>query len=141
MTGTMKTLSRIVREELDIKLRSLNTLQNQRDAMLLQRQKLRDALQEEESYAAGSGEVSYTFQNYVAYVKKRDLRIGKSLAELDKQISVLYEAITSQFAELKRYELLDAARARREEEEEKAAEQKELDEIALMGHQRKETPQ
>lgn len=134
----LTVLIRLHKHALDEKRRALFALY----AALAAQEKARHALEEEfarEKKAADDMRgVHFTFAEYVRAVQRTRAHIEKKEAALHKQIEAAKDSLLETFAELKKFEMAAAERARLEEEERRIKEGMAMDDIGLETFRRRE---
>lgn len=127
----LDSVIRLHRWRLDEKRRALAELKALADRLTGEASRLEQELQEEQDTARASTEAGYTYGNYAVEVIARRRRLADSLAQVEARILEATEEIAAAFQELKRFELAQEGRMRRDHERRKRAEASRLDEIGL----------
>ncbi|MCD6035790.1 MAG: hypothetical protein K0R63_1531 [Rickettsiales bacterium] len=128
-TRTLKSLVKLHRRLLDQKRQAMAVLQGKREAFVAQRTKLQEELENERRLAETSPDLQYTFGAYAHRNHLRQQEIVLHIAECDKAIETLAEAIREAFQETKTYEIMHERALDEEEKRLAKREQDELDEI------------
>ncbi|MEK9673846.1 MAG: flagellar FliJ family protein [Rhodospirillaceae bacterium] len=101
---------------------------------------LKKELQKEMALAASNPSgVGMTFGHYYTMVRRRREQIERSITQKEAEIRDARDILGRAYIELKKYEIAQDVRKKREEEEARRAEQKELDEIGLQLYRRKKS--
>jgi flagellar export protein FliJ len=135
----LSSLIRLHKHELDEKRRVLGELYSALALLERERREIDRALQREKEAVDASGDVHFTFAQYVEKVKKQKEDLARAEAALEKQVEEAKDSLMETFSELKKYEMTEAERKRLEEEERRFREAKTLDDIGLEGFRRKES--
>ncbi|MGQ9368848.1 flagellar FliJ family protein [Azospirillum sp. A39] len=136
--NSLKTVIRLHKWQLDEKRRALADLQNLGDRLRSEAEKLEQEILHEQETALANGEVAFGYANFARAARDRRHRLADSIREVERQITVATEAMAEAFQELKRYELAEEERLRREKEKLKRREAALLDETALIGFRRRQ---
>ncbi|TVQ81708.1 MAG: hypothetical protein EA357_11780 [Micavibrio sp.] len=130
--GSLDTLIRISKHELDEKRRALKELYDTLNAYEDAKQALKDGIAREQK--ALDGQEWNAHLTYAAFHRKSEKEIAelsKKIATVEKEIFVLRDEMLEVFGEMKRYDIANELRRRIEDEARRLAETKTLDEIAL----------
>lgn len=136
----MKGLAALIRLHtwrLDEKRRELADLQRLEDQFLEDGRRLDAEVAAEQEFAKTSDTGSFSYGGFAVGVIERRKRIEASIAEVRRRIDDKRAEVAEAFQELKRYEITQAERLKRERAEADRRTQAELDEISLMQHQRR----
>lgn len=140
MAGSdLTVLIRMHRHELDERRRALSELY---DAMTALEREVRALDQEvalETAAADASGIVNFTYAQYAESARQKKKALLQGMADLEKQIEAAKDRLVETFAEVKKYEMAQAQREKREAAAAAARETKTLDEIGLENFRRKES--
>jgi flagellar export protein FliJ len=134
----LDTLIRLHRWQLDEKRRALADLQALADRLTDETARLDEEVAAESAFAAASAVPPPTFPAYLEASKVRRERLAESLAQAHRRMAAVGEEIAEAYQELKKYELAQAGRERRAEQRAKRAETAAYDEIAAIGHMRRQ---
>jgi len=133
--GSLNTLARMHRWELDQLRRHAGELQRQRLALIARDHALSAELERERQIAAEAMEFN-NFGVFAQGVKAQRARLAQAVADLDRQLDALQEQITAAYQEMKRYETLEERQRERVRQSAIQREQAQLDEIGLNVHRR-----
>ncbi len=97
----------------------------------------RELIDEQRIAGTAPEEAGLLYGNYAKAVIARRQRIAESVADAESKAAVAREAVREAYRELKKYQVAQAARDRRQAEEEGRREQIFLDEIGIQGHRRR----
>jgi flagellar protein FliJ len=123
--------------QLDEKKRALAELQDQRAAIDVALRKLEEEVVAEKKAASELEGVAYGIDAYLKATKKRRVMMESIARSLDHRIEKALEDIRQGFQELKKYELAQQERDRKEAAEAARREAIDMDEIAQNGFQRR----
>jgi flagellar protein FliJ len=140
MSSGLHTLIRLHKWRLDEKRRALAELQALADKLAQDTARLEREILAEQEIARTSPEASFGYGNFAKQAIERRRRLAESLAQVEHQISEATEEMAEAFQELKRYELAQEGRDRRDEAKRKTRENAALDEVALSGFTRRREP-
>lgn len=135
---SLKTIIRLQKLQLDEKRRVLAELQNLEDRLKAEIQRVKDEIAREQATAREDFSVSFTYANFAQAALERGRKLGESLAQVEAQISVATDQMAEAFQELKRFELAEEERLKREKEKQKRKDAIMLDETALVGFRRRQ---
>jgi len=135
---SLKTIIRLQKLQLDEKRRVLAELQNLGDRLKAEIERLKEEIVREQATAREDFAVSYTYANFAQAALERGRRLGESLAQVEVQISVATDQMAEAYQELKRFELAEEERLKREKEKQKRKDAIMLDETALVGFRRRQ---
>ena len=138
MRGTLGTLIRLHEWTVDEKRRALGVHLGELGALEDAARGLEAELVAEQRAAAAEPELAgfgYGFYA-VAVIHRRD-RLADSIVRAEALIAAARDELHDAFQELKKFEITDASRRRREADDADRLERIELDEIALQGFRRK----
>jgi len=135
---SLKTIIRLQKLQLDEKRRILAELQNLGDRLKAEIERLKEEIAHEQATAREDFAVSFTYANFAQAALERGRRLGESLAQVEAQISVATDQMAEAFQELKRFELAEEERLKREREKQKRKDAIMLDETALVGFRRRQ---
>ena len=136
--SSLKTIIRLQKWKLDEKRRALAELQNLADRLQAEIDRLKEEIAAERETARGNVEYSFTYSNYIQAAMERGKRLTQSMGQVEGQIAVATDEMAEAFQELKRYELAEEERLKREKEKLKRKEANMLDETALVGFRRRQ---
>lgn len=134
----LDSIIRLHRWQLDEKRRRLVELQAMADDTRRRIAALDREIREEAKSADAAGGEAYpgSWQAYARTMRERRENLEVTLCTIESQVGEINEAIAEAFQELKKFELISEARARRVRETAARREQFALDEIALTGFRR-----
>ena len=133
----LNTLIRLSRWKLDEKRRALGELQALAERLAGEIARLESEVQAEQQAARCSAEVGFAYANFARQAIDRRRRIEQSIAEVSRQIEAATAEMAEAFQELKRFELTQEGRDRREQARLRQRESAALDEMALTGYRRR----
>lgn len=133
----LKTLIRLHRWKLDERRRELAELQALADRLAEERRRLEEEVLAEQAAARASGDAAFGYGNYARGVIDRRRRLEESIAQVERQIAAATEEMAEAFQELKRHEIAQEGRDRREMEKLRRRENAMLDEVAITGFARR----
>lgn len=137
MSSGLHTLIRLHKWRLDEKRRALAGLQALADKLAQDTARLEREILAEQEIARSSPEASFGYGNFAKQAIERRKRLAQSVAQVEHQIAEATEEMAEAFQELKRYELAQEGRDRREDAKRKTRENAALDEVALSGFTRR----
>lgn len=129
-------LIRLHRWQLDEKRRALVEIERLREDLLERSERLEREIAAERQVAGG--DTAFAFGAFAEGAIARRATIARSLAEVEGQITRMREQVAEAFQDLKKYEILQENRARREQAERARRQGLEQDEIGLQGFRRRE---
>lgn len=134
----LDSIIRLHRWQLDEKRRRLVELQAMADDTRRRIATLDREIREEAKSADAAGGEAHpgSWQAYARTMRERRENLEVTLCTIDSQVGEINEAIAEAFQELKKFELISEARARRVRETAARREQFALDEMALTGFRR-----
>jgi flagellar FliJ protein len=136
----MKGLPALIRLhtwQLDGKRRELADLERVEDGFHAEVRKLEDDMVVEQAYAKDSESGVFAYGGFAAGVIARRKRLAQSIVEIRVRIEAKREEVAEAYQELKRYEVTQAHRLKREKLEQERLDQANLDEVSLMQYQRR----
>ncbi|TWA74781.1 flagellar export protein FliJ [Azospirillum brasilense] len=136
--SSLKTIIRLQKWKLDEKRRALAELQSLADRLQAEIERLKEEIAAERDTARGNVEYAFTYSNYIQAAMERGKRLTQSLGQVEAQVAVATDEMAEAFQELKRYELAEEERLKREKEKLKRKEATMLDETALVGFRRRQ---
>lgn len=137
MKKGLAALIRLHSWRLDEKRRELADLQRLEDQFLEDGRRLDAEVAAEQEFAKTSDMGSFSYGGFAVGVIERRKRIEASIAEVRRRIEDKRAEVAEAFQELKRYEITQAERRKRERAEAERRTQANLDEISLIQHQRR----
>jgi len=141
MASELVTLIRLAKLQLDEKRKVLAAIIAEEDRVKAQRAALLNKLEEEKKNTAKDFEAELSRGNFIkATFKKRD-QLDAQLKQLEQVIAAAQDEVAKAFEEVKRYEIAEEARRRREAKEQQRRETKALDEVGSTRHQRDRSDQ
>lgn len=136
--SSLKTVIRLHKWQLDEKRRALAELQNLRDRLLAERHRLEQEMLHEQQVARNDPVAAFGYAAFARAALERGRRLQDSIAQVERQIAVASDEMAEAFQELKRYELAEEERVKREREKLRRREEAMLDETALVGFRRRQ---
>lgn len=136
MSG-LKTVIRLNKWQLDEKRRALTELHNLREQLLEQIRRLEAEIEREREVARNDVVAARTFAGYLKAARERRSRLDQSVAEVDRRIAEAEEEVAEAYRELKKFELAEEERVRRENLKLRRKEDALLDETAGIGFRRR----
>lgn len=136
--SSLKTIIRLHKWQLDEKRRALADLQNLHDRLCAELDRLRQEILHEQQTARNDPAVAFGYAAFARGARERDHRLQQSIAQVERQIAAATEAMSEAFQELKRFELAEEERLKREREKIRRKEDAMLDETALVGFRRRQ---
>ena len=136
--SSLKTIIRLQKWKLDEKRRALSELQSLADRLMAEIERLKEEIAAEQNAARTNPEYAFTYSNYIRAAMERGERLTQSMGQVEAQISVATDEMAEAFQELKRYELAEEERLKREKDKLKRKEANMLDETALVGFRRRQ---
>jgi flagellar export protein FliJ len=137
MSSRLAPLIKMHRWQLNEKRRRLVELETLAAGTQRRIEALDAELAAEAREAEASPESRRTFPIYVEAARERRQKLEETLATITAEMAEAQAAISEAFQELKKYELAEEGRNRRELEERARRERLRLDEIALQGYRRR----
>ena len=138
MAKTLHGLIRLHSWQVDEERRKLAELLRLLDEFEAQARNLEVELHDEQQVAGASPEVAgFLYGGYAQAVIERRHRIAESVAGAEDAIAAARESLWEAFRELKKFQITQANRDRREAEETKRLEQEFVDEVGLQGFRRR----
>lgn len=136
---SLKTIIRLQKLQLDEKRRVLAELHTLADRLRNEIEKVKQEIANEQETVRDDFSVSFTYSNFAQAAMERGRRLGQSLAQVEAQIEIATDEMAEAFQELKRYELAEEERQKRERDKQKRKDAAMLDETALVGFRRRQT--
>ncbi|HEV7371948.1 flagellar FliJ family protein [Arenibaculum sp.] len=133
----LDTLIRLHRWQLDEKRRALADLQALADRLEEDKARLEAEVSREQEAARNSADVAFSYAGFAQVAIERRRRLEQSVAQIHAQIAVATDEVADAFQELKRYELAQEGRDRRERQRRSRREGILLDEVAVTGYLRR----
>lgn len=133
----LHALIRLGRWKLDEKRRALAEMHALADGLREDRARLEDEIRSEQEVAGASQEVGFSYAGFAGRAIDRRRRLDESIRQVEERIEEATEEVAEAFQELKRYELAQEGRDRRENERRRRKEGEALDEVALTGFVRR----
>lgn len=134
---TLATLIRVHQYKLDEKRRELADFERLRADLTTRRDRLEAELAAEQAAAKTVECGAFAYGGFALGVISRREKLAASLAEIDVRIEAAREEVAAAFQELKRYEIVLAARQKKLRAELDRKEQMRLDEVSLDMHRRR----
>ncbi|HYG87597.1 MAG TPA: flagellar export protein FliJ [Azospirillum sp.] len=136
--SSLKTIIRLHKWQLDEKRRALAELQNLHDRLNSELERLQDEVRAEQETARKDPSVAFGYANFARAARERGQRLTQSIAQVEEQIAVATDEMAEAYQELKRYELAEEDRLKRERDKIRRKEDAMLDETALVGFRRRQ---
>lgn len=138
MASPYSTLIRLYQHRIDEKRKQIVQLENSADGVKRYLDSLQRDLDKQKAFVGGGTEIWPTFEAYFTMNRKKFTQFTGNLNGLEQQIQRQYLELGELFFELKRYDILEERRLEAEAAERNRKEQEFLDEVASVGHERKE---
>lgn len=138
MPGGLKILIQLSEWDVDEKRRALGELLGLCQALEDQAAELEHELAREQAAAAGDAQALLHYGTYAQSVIERRARIAESIRRMEGEIFEAREILAEAHRELKKYEIGEQMRVKREAAELARREQIVMDEIGLQSHRRKQ---
>jgi flagellar export protein FliJ len=135
---SLKTVIRLHKLQLDEKRRVLAELQNLGDRLRAEIERLKEEVLREQAMAQQDITLAMSYVAFAQAARERGQKLTQSLGQVDVQIAIATEQMAEAFQELKRFELAEEERLKREREKQKRKEADMLDETALVGFRRRQ---
>ncbi|GLR82773.1 flagellar export protein FliJ [Azospirillum sp. CT11-132] len=135
---SLKTIIRLQKLQLDEKRRVLAELHTLADRLRNEIEKVKQEIAHEQETVRDDFSVSFTYSNFAQAALERGRKLGESLGQVEAQINIATDEMAEAFQELKRYELAEEERLKRERDKQKRKEAAMLDETALVGFRRRQ---
>lgn len=132
----IRRLVRFHRHQLDEKRRELRDLETHAAAIAAQLDDLAATLRAEQSAARRSHEVVGHYGSFARAALNRRAGLLDDLESATAALTAARDAVRDMFADVKRFEICDEARTRREQEASERRQQGDIDEAALNLHRR-----
>ncbi|WP_431860333.1 flagellar FliJ family protein [Azospirillum sp.] len=136
--SSLKTVIRLHKWQLDEKRRALAELQNLHDRLVAEMHRLQQEMLYEQQVARADPMAAFGYAAFAKAAMERGKRLQDSIAQVEQQIAVATEEMAEAFQELKRFELAEEERLKREREKIRRKEEAMLDETALVGFRRRQ---
>ncbi|PWC38648.1 flagellar export protein FliJ [Azospirillum sp. TSO22-1] len=136
--SSLKTVIRLHKWQLDEKRRALAELQNLHDRLVAEMHRLQQEMLYEQQVARADPMAAFGYAAFAKAALERGRRLQDSIAQVEQQIAVATEEMAEAFQELKRFELAEEERLKREREKIRRKEEAMLDETALVGFRRRQ---
>jgi len=135
----LKNLIRLHEWQVDEKRRKVGGLLRLVADLEDQARRLEEELINEQAAAAASPEeAGFLYGNYAETVIERRQRIADSIAKAEEEIAAAQDELREAYRELKKYEIAQENREKREAEEEARRDQMFLDDIGLQNFRRRQ---
>ncbi len=139
MAKDLKNLIRLHEWQVDEKRRKVGGLLRLVADLEDQARRLEEELINEQAAAAASPEeAGFLYGNYAETVIERRQRIADSIAKAEEEIAAAQDELREAYRELKKYEIAQENREKREAEEEARRDQMFLDDIGLQNFRRRQ---
>lgn len=140
MAKSLQSLIRLNEWKVDQKRRNLGEKLQQMADLEAGLASLENELLAEQNIAQESPqEAGFFYGNYATAVISRREQFESDIAEMTAKISAAQEELNESYRELKKFEIIDKQRQKREAEERDKKEQEILNELGLQNYQRKKT--
>ncbi|MEA1650505.1 flagellar FliJ family protein [Nitrospirillum sp. BR 11164] len=133
---SLKALIRLHKNQVDDKRRHLTQLRDQEDRLTLERQQFEAQVEMERQLSGTSVDMAMAFASYLPQIKLRRNALEVARHQIAVAIRKAEEDLAQAFQELKRYELAEEERIRKEKAELARKEAMMLDEVAAQRHLR-----
>lgn len=138
MAKDLKNLIRLHEWQVDEKRRKVGALLSLVADLELQARRLEEELVTEQAAAAAApAEAGFFYGRYAETVIERRQRIAYSIAKAEEEITAAQDELREAYRELKKYEIAQENRTKREAYEEARKEQAFLDDIGLQSFRQK----
>ena len=138
MAKDLKNLIRLHEWQVDEKRRKVGTLLSLVADLELQARRLEEELVAEQAAAsADPAEAGFFYGTYAETVIERRQRIAYSIAKAEEEIAAAQEELREAYRDLKKYEIAQENRIKRETYEQARKEQAFLDDIGLQSFRQK----
>ncbi len=135
--SNLKTLIRLQKQTVDEHRRRVAELQENVDALRDAAVRLEQELVREQDAARDDFMAAVAFSGYLKRALQRRQAFAGAIEDAERHLADARDAMAEAFQEMKRYELAEEARAKREREEERRKEEALLDETASIGFRRR----
>ncbi|PWC39611.1 flagellar export protein FliJ [Azospirillum sp. TSO35-2] len=135
---SLKTIIRLQKLQLDEKRRVLAELHTLADRLRAEIEKVKQDVLHEQETVRDDFSVSFTYSNFAQAALERGRKLGESLGQVEAQINIATDEMAESFQELKRFELAEEERLKRERDKQKRKDANMLDETALVGFRRRQ---
>lgn len=129
-------LIRLHEWKLDEKRRKVADLERLAARLHGQIMDLEEEIRAEQKVSADDPAVAYGYGNYAAAAIERRDRLHRSLQEIETEMTVALEEVSSAFREFKKFDLIRSRNVHREATRRRRAEQADLDEAGLTLYRR-----
>lgn len=136
MMRNRDSLIRLHRFHVDEKRRKVAELELMMQEFRMRERELEAQVLAEQQKAGISDVAHFAYPMFAKSVIRRRQNILNSIEDIERQLEVAKEELAAAFRELKKYEIVEDNRKRRQRKEAIRIEQIELDEIALGIHRR-----
>lgn len=134
---SLTTLIKVHKRALDELKRIQVTLEQQKEALIVQSGALGMELEKEIALAAEQAHMGNFFGNFAERIRKKQQEIHTRVMEIHQQLEALNQQLAQQFGELKKLEIARDNRLNQMKKEKDKKETQTLDEISLQQHARK----
>ncbi|HYD98416.1 MAG TPA: flagellar FliJ family protein [Alphaproteobacteria bacterium] len=131
-------LIRLSKWQLDEKRKALTALRNLHDQMVAEQERMELELAQEQRLAAADFEASLAYPGYARAVSQRRERLEISIRQVIQQIEAAADEMANAFQELKKFELAQEERQRRNRQRIAKREGEAMDEAGLAGFIRRQ---
>ncbi len=132
----LAALVRLRRWEIDEKRRALAALAGLKAKLEMDLAALAAELKAEQATAAQAAEVSFAYAGFASSIRRREAKVGESIASVDARLDAAQSEVTDAFQELKRVEIAHDRQVAEVRAAQDRREQAESDEIAQRQHRR-----
>lgn len=137
--GDLHNLIRVHEWQVDEKRRRLGQLiQVLDDLEERARQLEQEVINEQQVASHAPAEAGFLYGNFAEAVIERRERLAESIARAEQEVAEARDDLSESYRDLKKYELAQEARDRREAAEMERREQLVLDELGLQGYRRRQ---
>jgi flagellar FliJ protein len=130
--SALESLIRVNRWRLDEQRRQLAELDRLAERLRGEQARLQDELASEQRVAGSSLEAGYAYPGFARELTERQRKLAASLAEVESQIVAAREGLAEIFGEMKRYEIAQANRDKRDRQVHARKQGVAQDEVALQ---------
>ncbi len=134
--GALKSLIRVHTWALNEKRQKLARLEQLRERLNDDLQRLQEEQDQEQRAASSSMEGTIAYPTFIAAALERRKRLRNSIANLEQAIEAAREDVKAEFQEVKKYELARDNFVRRQQREQARREQIAFDELGGQLHRR-----
>ena len=130
MAKGLATLIKLKKRDIDELKKRMSVLEDKRDSLLKQSQKLQDDLETEIRLAGELAGMGNFFGDFSNHIKKKRQKIAQDVVELTGRINKLTDEIDDLFGEMNKYEIAEERERQRMKKKKEKNQQQQLDEVA-----------